>query len=100
MRKKPKNFRIESRARATSMIKFSERSDSKNFPYKNRPSRDPIKSQNFFLSYHHLKIQRKDLYLFEFVLNFSFGYIFVLCHVANTESTQFFEKFKHSQENR
>jgi hypothetical protein len=25
----------------------------------------------------------KDLYVFEFVLNFSFGYIFVLCHVAN-----------------
>jgi hypothetical protein len=83
MRKKPKTFRIDSRACATSMVKFSARSDSKNFPYKNRPSRGPINSQNFFFSYHHLKILRKDLYLFEFVLNFSFGYIFVLCHVAN-----------------
>jgi hypothetical protein len=48
MRKKPKTFRIDSRAPATSMVKFSARSDSKNFPYKNRPSRGPIKSQNFF----------------------------------------------------
>jgi hypothetical protein len=48
MRKKPKNSRIDSRAGATSMVKFSARSDSKNFPYKNRPSRDPIKSQKFF----------------------------------------------------
>ena len=52
MRKKSKNFKIDSRAQATSMVKFSARSDSKNFPYKNRPSRDPIKSQKkiFILS--------------------------------------------------
>ena len=49
MRKKSKNFRVDSRARAASMVKFSARSDSKNFPYKNWPSRVPIKSQKKFL---------------------------------------------------
>ncbi len=48
MRKKPKTSRIDSRARATSMVKFSARSDSKNFPYKTGLLEAPSSPNNFF----------------------------------------------------
>jgi hypothetical protein len=75
MRKKSKNSRIDFSPRTTSVVKFSARSDCKNFTHKNRLSRDCVKSGNkFFLSYHHLKLLKKDLYYMELVLNFSFSY--------------------------
>jgi hypothetical protein len=46
MRKKSENFRIESAARATSMVKFSARSDSKNLSDKNQLSGGPVKFRN------------------------------------------------------
>ncbi len=48
MREKSKTFRIDSRTRATSMIKFSARLSSKNFSHKNELPKSPFKFRNNF----------------------------------------------------
>ena len=68
MREKSKTFRINYTTQAAYMVKFSARSDSKNFPLKNWLCyRSHGVSKKKFICHHNLVSLKKDLYTLKLI---------------------------------